>query len=246
MSDLIVKAPKTNKKNLPQSPYMKRGIINKFPSMLLVVGRSGSGKSSVISYMANNTNFIKGFYNHVYLFSPTAEIDDISKSLKIPKKNLIKNNFEEALLKILNTQERNIKNMGISRTGISNKVLVVLDDIISDPKFLKSDPMVKLATMGRHFLISSVINTQSYTKVPRVIRLQANGVIVFPSSNNELKLLADDTAPPNCTKKDFLKLIDYATSGKHDFLYINNFDPVETRFRKGFSQYLNPCKKKSN
>ena len=244
MTDLIVKPPKTNKKNLPQSNYMEQGIINKFPSMLLVVGRSGSGKSSVISYMASNKNFIKGFYDDIYLFSPTCEIDDICKTLKIPKKNMIAKPSEEALMKILDTQEKHIKSKGIKKTGESNKVLIIFDDIISDPKFLKSPAMVKLATMGRHFLISSIINTQSYTKVPRVIRLQANGIILFPSSNNELKLLGDDTAPPNCTKKDFLKLIDYATSGKHDFLYINNFEPVETRFRKGFSQYLNPCKKK--
>ena len=243
MSDLIVKPPKTKKTTLPQSAYMKSGIINKFPSMLLVVGRSGSGKSSVISYMANNENFIKGFYNDVYLMSPTCEIDDLCKTLKIPKKNMIKNNFEESLTKILDSQEQHIKNKGIKKTGEKNKVLIILDDIISDPKFLKSDAMVKLATMGRHFLISSVINTQSYTKVPRVIRLQSNGIILFPSSNNEIKLVADDTCPPNCSKKDFMSLIAYATKGKHDFLYINNFEPAERRFRKGFTQYL-VCKKK--
>ena len=97
--------------------------------------------------------------------------------------------------------------------------------------------------MGRHFLISSIINTQSYTKIPRVIRLQANGIILFPSNNNEIKLLAENATPPGCKKRDFLKLVDYATEGAHDFLFINNFEPVETRFRKGFSQYLNPCKK---
>ena len=44
---LIVKPLPTKKSSLPQSEYMKNGIINKFPSMLLNVGRSGSGKSTV-------------------------------------------------------------------------------------------------------------------------------------------------------------------------------------------------------
>ena len=42
MSDLIVKPLSTKKTELPQSKYMKQGVINKFPSMLLNVGRSGS------------------------------------------------------------------------------------------------------------------------------------------------------------------------------------------------------------
>ena len=103
--------------------------------------------------------------------------------------------------------------------------------------------MIRLACMGRHYLVSSIINTQSYTKIPRAIRLQANALILFPSSNNEVKLLVDDVTPPHCEKRQFMKLVEYATSGKHSFLFINNFEPVETRFRKGFEEYLNPCSK---
>jgi hypothetical protein len=244
MSDLIVKPLKTKKSSLPQSEYMRQGIINKFPSMLLNIGRSGSGKSTVVNYLMTTNKFLKNFFDEVFLFSPTAKLDDLSKHLKLKDKYLITNPTEEKLEEILNKQERLIKKDGIESVGKNNKVLIIFDDIVSDPQFLKSNAMIRLATMGRHFLVSSIINTQSYTKIPRAIRLQANALILFPSSNNEVKLLIDDTCPPHTSKRSYARLIEYATAGKHDFLFINNFDPVETRFRKAFSEYLTPKKSK--
>ena len=237
---LIVKPLSTKKSNLPQSDYMNKGIINKFPSMLLNVGRSGSGKSTVINYMMTTDKFLLNFFDKVYLFSPTAKLDDLAKHLKLKDEFLITNPTEERLEKILSKQESMIKSQGIEKVGKSSKVLIIFDDIVSNQNFLKSSSMIKLATMGRHFLISSIINTQSYTKIPRAIRLQANALILFPSSQNEVKLLAEDITPPHTSKKVFMELIQYATQGKHDFLFVNNFDPVETRFRKGFEEYLAP------
>ena len=210
--------------------------------MCLCIGRSGSGKSTVVNFMMTNTNFMKGFFDKVYLFSPTAEIDDLVKHLKLKKESLITDPTEDKLEKIIADQARLVKSMGIEKVAQVSKVLVIFDDIVSNVKFLKSPAMLKLATMGRHYLISSIINTQSYTKIPRGIRLQANSLILFPSSNNEVKLLVDDITPPHCSKKTFLKLVEYATKSKHDFLYVNNFEPTETRFRRCFQEYLNPCK----
>jgi hypothetical protein len=92
--------------------------------------------------------------------------------------------------------------------------------------------------MARHSLVSSIVNTQSYTKIPRTVRLQANGLILFPSNNGEVKLLVDDVCPPHCSKRDFMKVVDYATKGKHDFLFVNNFSEDRYRFRKNFEQYV--------
>lgn len=240
MSDLIVKPIDTKKSDLPQSPYMKNGIINKYPSMLLNVGRSGSGKTTVLMYMLNQPNFLKGFYDKIYYFSPTAELDDLVNAVKIPKKNLIKKNFEEELNKIISKQEGLVKKHGIEYVGKKSKVLIIFDDIISNQKFLKSPEMLKLASMGRHFLISSIINTQSFTKVPRALRLQANSVILFPSSENEMITFSESYTPPHTSKKKFMKLIEYATNDKHSFLFVNLFEPPDKRFRKGFTEYLIP------
>lgn len=238
-NDLSVVPSKTDKTDLPQTPNMKDGIINKFPSMLLNVGRSGSGKSTVVAYLMRNKHFIGNFFDKVFLFSPTADVDDLTKILKIPKKRQITKPTEGDLDKILDDQKKLIENDGIKKTAKNSKVLIILDDIISNHKFLKSDAMIKLATMGRHFLVSSIINTQSYTKIPRAIRLQANSLILFPSNQNEIKLVAEDICPPKCKPRDFLALIDHATKDKHSFLFANYFEPAERRFRKTFTTILN-------
>lgn len=238
---LSIKPLETKKTNLPQTKLMKSGVINKFPSMLLNVGRSGSGKSTVVMHMLTQDGFLKDFFHKIYYFSPTAKLDDLTKHLKLNEKYLIDNPTEEKLQEIIDNQQKLIEKYGIEHIGKNSRVLIIFDDIISSPRFLTSPAMIQLATAGRHFLISSIINTQSYTKVPRAIRLQANGIILFPSSENEIKLLADDYTPPRCKKQTFLNMVDYATSGKHDFLYINASHPVETRFRRCFLEYLTPC-----
>lgn len=239
MSDIFtVKPLKTEKTDLPQSKFMKHNIIARFPSLHLVVGKSGSGKSTVVNHMVTNKDFMGGFFHYVIMFSPTADKDDLVKHLKLPKGNLITDPSSDKLKQIIEKQDEKIKKKGIKWVGENSRVLLIFDDIVSHKKFLESPEMLKLATMGRHSLISSIINTQSYTKVPRAVRLQANGIIVFPSSQNEVNLIVDDNTPPHNTKQQFRELVEIATSGKHSFLYILPMQPVEKRFRKNFGSYL--------
>ena len=237
---LKVKPLPTKKSDLPQSEYMKSDVINRFPSLLLIVGRSASGKSTVANYICTTPEFYGGFFQDIYLFSPTAEHDDLTKHLKIPKKNMITTPTPERLDEIIGSQDRKIKDKGIAWVGEHSRVLVILDDIVSHRKFLESPPMLKLACMGRHSLISSIINVQSYTRCPRPIRLQSNGLILFPSSQSEVNLLVDDYCPPNRSKKQFRALVEHATNVRFSFLYINMFCPpaAEQRYRKNFETYL--------
>lgn len=238
MSVFDVKPLKTAKSNLPESKFMKQKIISKFPSLTLCIGRSGSGKSTVVNHIVTDPNYYGGFFQYVILFSPTAEQDDLVKHLKLPKKNLITNPTEEKLNEIINSQNKLIKTKGIKWTGLNSRVLLIFDDIVSNKKFLASPGMLKMATMGRHSLISSIINTQSYTKIPRTIRLQANAIIMFPSNQGETEMLVEDHSPPHTSKKQFRQLVAHATTGKHNFLHILASEPVETRFRKNFGSYL--------
>ncbi len=117
---------------------------------------------------------------------------------------------------------------------------MICDDIIAEQKFLKSPAMIRLAAMGRHYLVSTFVSTQSYTKIPRPVRLQARSLILFPSSQDEVELVVNDHCPPHVSKKDFRQLVEYATRDKHDFLYINADAEPSKRFRKRFSEYLVP------
>lgn len=242
MNPIDITKLETKKSNLPQTMYMDLEIINKFPSMLLCVGKSGSGKSNVIANMMMKKEFLGKFFDQVYLFSPTAKSDDLVEHLKLKKENIVDKLDKSAIVKlnkIVDDNTEKIKKNGIASTARNSKILIICDDCISHKLFIKSDILIMLATAGRHALISTIICTQSYTKVPRVIRLQAQGLIIFPSSNDEIELLADDLTPPNVSKKHFIEMIKYATDEPYSFLFVNHHVKNQRdKFRKNFNEII--------
>ena len=132
-----------------------------------------------------------------------------------------------------------IKKDGIAKTAKNSKILIICDDCISERVFIKSNILSRLATAGRHSLISTIICSQSYTKVPRVIRLQCQGLIVFPSSNDEIELLCEDLCPPGVSKKEFLDIIKFATDERYSFLFVNHHSSnPKDKFRKRFAEII--------
>lgn len=239
---LEIKALKTKKSKLPQSPFMEAEIINKFPSLTLCIGRSGSGKSNVVANMLTKKEFMKDFFDEIYLFSPTAKSDDLVEHLKLKDDHIIEKLDESAITKLNQIVDKNtekIKKDGIEKTAKNSKILILCDDCISEKVFIKSNILSRLATAGRHALISTIISSQSYTKVPRVIRLQCQGLIVFPSSNDEIELLCEDLCPAGLSKKDFLEIIKFATDERYSFLFVNNHaSNPKDKFRKRFSEII--------
>lgn len=237
-----IKPLKTKKSDLPQTQAMEAEVINKFPSLTLCIGRSGSGKSNVVANMLTKTFFLKGFFDEIYLFSPTAKSDDLVEHLKLKDDNIIEKLDESAITKLNQIVDKNtekIKKDGIAKTAKNSKILIICDDCISEKVFIKSNILSRLATAGRHALISTIICSQSYTKVPRVIRLQCQGLIVFPSSNDEIELLCEDLCPPGISKKEFLDIIKFATDERYSFLFVNHMckDPKD-KFRKRFAEII--------
>ncbi len=239
---LEIKALKTKKSDLPQSPAMEDEVINKFPSLTLCIGRSGSGKSNVVANMLTKKYFMKNFFDQIFLFSPTAKSDDLVEHLELKDDHIIEKLDESAITqlnKIVDENTEKVKKNGIKATAKNSKILIICDDCISEKVFIKSNILARLATAGRHALISTIICSQSYTKVPRVIRLQCQGLIVFPSSNDEIELLCEDLCPPGLNKKTFLELIKFATDERYSFLFVNHHckDPQQ-KFRKKFSEII--------
>ena len=229
---------KTAKNELPQSVGMEIGVLPKFPSMQLLVGKSGSGKSNLLVDFLKKESLMAGFFDEVYFVSPTAATDDLVELLSLAPDH-VWDDIPQAVLDLtvlMDNQAYDIETKGILK---SKKVLVVFDDCVGNKAIMKSEILTKIAIHGRHSLMSSIICTQSYTKVPRVIRLQAQGLALFPSSQNEVKLLCDDYCPPHTSKKEFIKIIEFATDEPFSFMYIQNHcQNVKDRFRKRLGEII--------
>ena len=103
---------------------------------------------------------------------------------------------------------------------------------------MNSPVILKCFTQNRHINSSTWLLTQSYKKVPRSCRLQATCNIFFPASMNEVVAFAEENCPPNMSHKEFIKVIQEATTEKYNFLFINHLAGHDKKYRKNLDEII--------
>jgi hypothetical protein len=215
-----------------QGPASTIGIVPKISFRWIFSGPSSSGKSNAARWLLDK--FYSKVFDRVILLSPTAEIDPVWQKLKIlKKKDRITKMSMSPIKRLLREQEAEVKRVGKKK---AKKVLVIYDDtigdksVINDPKFLVS------FIRGRHFCVSCFVMTQSYTKIPRAVRLQATALSVFPSFRSEIERLYEEHGPYQLSKKEWFELVQSAMQKTDDepfpFFFIDSTKPVEDRYRR--------------
>jgi hypothetical protein len=235
---LEVTVAKTKKAGIKQPTCVEAGILPKLHFSMLVVGRSGSGKSNVVIHLLRSKALLNGCFNFIFYLCGSPD-DSFKQNVKIPPENIIDHFDEEFLQKLIEKQKNIIQKKGIVSASKTNSICLIFDDILGHPKFLRSKMLMKLVTEGRHFLITSFFNTQSYKKIPRSVRINCRGVIFFPSTRGEMEVFAEEQCLPNMTKKRFLELVDYCTSQQYQFAFIQADAPPMDRLRKNFNKIIN-------
>ena len=237
----------TTKDKIEQPDLAKdeRMIIPPLGSSVVISGKSGSGKSTLLANLLKDKRFYgpspakpKGWFDKIFLFSPTANGDDIQKSLNIPSKYVFTDLSEapELLSVILESQQEKLDRGDGAHTV--SQVCVIFDDVIGDTKFMNTKEFTKCFYQVRHVNCTTFLCTQHFKRVPRVCRLQANFVFFFQGSQTEVETIVEDFAPPNMSKNDFRSLVDEANREKYSFLTINMKLPWQHRFRKNLDTFL--------
>jgi hypothetical protein len=229
-----IKPVKTNKSSIDQPPGVESGIMPTMPASFLVVGKSGSGKSTVLYNLLTKPELLGDYFNFIFVFSPV-KTDDILRQLGLPDANYITEFDEDYVSAIIDNLEAKIEEQGgLGKCGNKTKVLFIFDDILGKQKFLRGDVMKKLATANRHFNLSLIINSQYYKGVPPVVRTNVSSILMFPSSLSEIEKLSDENCEPNQSKKEFIDLVQHATSDEFSFLYLQKKAKLGERIRKNF------------
>jgi len=236
MEDLKIKAIPTDKSKIPQCPAAAHGLIPKHPFRMMVCGASGSGKSNFILNLLSRECFYKGYFDHVFVLSPTAShLDDSYKVLELDEENFFMPEIK-VLKRIREIQDAKIKKVGIEKAP---KVCIILDDWIGFKKFANSSALIRFAIMSRHWSISLLVLTQAYHRVKKPIRLNMSCLIYFKGSNKEIETLTDDYCAAGYSKKAFIGKINYATQNQYEFLFIDLNIPIcEGRYRKNLDEQL--------
>ena len=231
---------KTSKDEIKSPKLAELGVIPKINSSIIIVGKSGSGKSVLLHNLLTRKEFYNKYeyFDKIILISPTAEQDDVQKSLEIPE-SCVFTNLDEAtvaLRKIEEFQEAEIKKKGSAK---AKKFCIILDDCVGNKKFMNSPEFISCFIKARHYNATVIFLSQHFKRLPKVCRSQASFLCFFAISNTEAVALSEEFAPPGVTTKDFMRLIDDVLSKPYQFLTINMKDPWPTRFRKGLAETIN-------
>lgn len=193
---------------------------------LLLIGKSGSGKSMIIANMILNRNWYwkngEPIWNQIYIMSPTISFDPVWKSLT---------NEPKVLERLSMTDKFDLETIkGILNSGTRNLKLFILDDFISHVK--KQQEMSDLFFRSRHVNMCIVVASQSYTSsIPKTIRLNASDYIVFDfGSEKERRIMQEEMSTKEVAGDDFVRMMQWATEDKFSFLYKSG-----NRFFKKFS-----------
>jgi hypothetical protein len=240
-----IKVMETEKSKIPLRANMKNGLIPRFPNSIMLSGRSGSGKSNLLMNLLTRKEFYGGYYHYIIVYSPTAnKYDDTYKVLNLPDENFVEDFGKEELENLIESRKKLIEEKGIAWVAKNSRVCIILDDIIANRGFLESQTALKLFALLRHYLCSIVIAVQSYTKLPRALRLNCNAVFVFPTTQSEVEVLIDEITPSGLKKREFEKVLEYCTEGQYDFLYVNNHAKPGERIRKNMDETIDLSKYK--
>lgn len=232
---LEIQVYKSKKHKIKQPLACENGILPKIHCSYLVVGRSGSGKTNVVLHMLKSKSLLGGAFD-VVLYLCDSPDDTMKENLGIPKENFIKDFSEEWLENLIDKQRQNVEKKGADK---ADNVMLIFDDILSKQKFLNSKMLIKLVTECRHYNISCIFNTQSYKKIPRVVRLNCRGIILFPSSLGELLKFAEENCLPNMSSKRFLELVQHCTKEPYQFAFLQQDAIQQDRLRKNFNTIIN-------
>ena len=167
---------------------------------MIFCGATGSGKSNMAATLLTDKRFYGECFDAVFLLSPTAKFDAMQNQYGIPKSRIIDDpdkDGAESLKAIMKSQAQAIGKLG---AGKAPQLCVVMDDIVHCKQFLRSKEFLKAFIASRHFSLTTILLSQSWTRVPRACRLQATCIFYWRGSQSEQELLYQEYAPPGMNK----------------------------------------------
>lgn len=203
-------------KNVPiQLPYP--------PFLWLIISSVGGGKTTMLSNIVYDKSY--GYYPHfddTIFMSPTIECDVSGGSFLADEK--IKkitgdelSNLEGILKELFERKSKEAAEDERDKKVIRRNTLLIMDDMLG--LIGRTSEFEKLMVKYRHPLISIIITTQIYKKIPNTAREQLRAASIFSTGNKtEMKKYEEEFSGnfPN-----FMKCYKFATSKKYGFLHMN-------------------------
>ena len=166
-------------------PKLKTDI---FPPhfLMTICGKPGSGKTTLLKFLLRSDQFFFKQYDYVFIISPSyCEYD----CLFLPNTNFCKSLNWKWIKEKIDFVKQHVE---------YTNILFIFDDIISDlynSRYTKE--IMDFIFNRRHLLnekgmISIILTSQKYTRIPTEIRTCSNVAIFFKLNNSCIKKIYDD------------------------------------------------------
>ncbi len=224
-----------NKKKDDTHPFLK-------PFMLVINGGCGTGKTNIACNVLDIIDHEKKGYNQAFYFSQAGKLDDtLNDCINVDDVELIQTT-RELLEKLEELKQEQEERVDEGKKKI--KTLLIVDDTTGSD-FVKSNTvtgkrLINILKLHRHLALSVIFIQHRVTVVNPAIRGITNFWIIFPVSDEELKLIAENTKLP---KKEIIKHYNECVKDLHDYIMIDNIKRNiyckndKVMFEKVYSQF---------
>lgn len=219
---VVIERSQIDRESNPVDPRVfGRGTFN------ILYGSRFTGKTTLLAYLIKTFYLKRGVFDGILVLTPSV-MDAAWNSIRHRKKvTLLSKCNDSILFDLLEGQEERV------REGSRKHILLVIDDFATQCRSLKA--LEELAVRGRHSYITVICTAQYSRLLSPTIRQQAQGVVLFKSSDNELRNLANEGLRALVDTETFVEWVKEHTQQPRSFVYINLRDPNRT-FNIGFSE----------
>ena len=203
---------------------------------ILIMGKRGSGKTSVaLDFMY----YLQGHVDYAIAISATASVSNVLKSI-IPPVFVHKSGSPEFISKLMTTQRKFIEQ------GSPKRMVLFIDDMAFDKKFLASEEFSELIFNGRWYNVTVILTTQYSKAMPPGIRTNVDLCITMKQTNIIVKRAMYEEFFGIVTSKDFDKIMAQTTKNFQALVFDNrtqadNLDEVLFWFKANLA-HLEPGK----
>jgi hypothetical protein len=208
------------------------------PAIWIINGGKGSGKSTLILNVLKSKHAYKGFFDNIFLVSPTAGRDPKFDKLvyELEEDGKYFNHCDDDVVADIVSKLVDFKmNWDEKEEGRKPHSLVIFDDCLASlPKSTEKSMFNELITTSRHINTSVWILTQKYNKVNPLIRAQMDVLSFFRTNSKQEYLTLEESLNVD---KNFKNIYEFATAEPNSFLHITFFNNKPTFYKK-FSKII--------
>jgi hypothetical protein len=200
------------------------------PFRMVIVGASGAGKTQLVVHILSK---MRNTFANVHIYTRNKDEPIYTwLSDQIPSGLTIKEGIDE-----LPTLQKNKDGIVKGFEKADEQSLVIFDDLVLEKQ---QDKIQEMFIRGRKIAggISIMYLTQSYFKVPKLIRINCSYVILKKlASARDLNLILSDYNL-GVSKETLLAIYKYCTRIKEEFLLLDLDEIPERRFRRNLLEII--------